>query len=59
MRERFRADVACAAVPDAVGRGEFGSRFRQLPVFVVTETERSDSIVLDLDHELGRIRFAA
>ncbi len=59
MDEGLRADVARSAVANPIGRFESCARFRQLPAFVVTEAERSDPVVFDLDYELGRIRRAA
>ena len=46
------------AVADAIGRDKLSSRLRQLAVFVVAKTKRRYAVVLDLDHELGRVRRA-
>ena len=60
MCARVSAPILPArAVTDAIGRGEIGPRFRELTVFVVAKAKRSDAVVFDFDHELGRIRRAA
>ena len=57
--ERLRADVASASVADAISCLKSRLRFRQLSVFVVTETEGRDTVVFDFNHELRRVGRAA
>ncbi len=57
--QSFRANIARASVPDPIGRFESRAGFRPLAVFIVAETERSDPVAFDFDHELGGIGGAA